>query len=79
MANAQLKAICPLKYPVLLLFSVATAVGSLPRAPQRRARGQEASGSARARPGEAHPHLATPPLPLATCPGLSQSNASCFA
>lgn len=30
MVNAPLKAICPLKYPVLLVFSVATAVSSLP-------------------------------------------------
>ena len=39
MANAQLKAICPLKYPVLSVFSVATAVSSLPRVLRRRWRG----------------------------------------
>lgn len=77
MANAQLKAICPLKYPVLSVFSVATAVSSLPRVLRRRWRGPgglQKCSSAQVRPLS---HLATPLLPLATSCGLLLANTSC--
>lgn len=63
MVNAPLKAICPLKYPVLLVFSVATAVSSLPWVLQQCSQGAgglRKCSSAQVRPVPTWPLLCWP-------------------